>query len=112
MGRPQRPGAAGAAICATAIGLGRGMDPICTPTSGNWVDQRYLPDGLQQELAFYHPGELGWEQYRNEYARRTEGGVLLVGHAAEAADADKRCAPDGLGPKAPASEPGSEDAPR
>ena len=78
---------------------------------GNWVDQQYLPDGLQRGC-FYHPGELGWEQYRNEYARRTEGGVLLVGHAAEAADADKRCAPDGLGPKAPASEPGSEDAPR
>jgi hypothetical protein len=34
---------------------------------------------------FYHPGDLGWEQYRSEYARRTVDGTLLVGHAAEAA---------------------------
>jgi putative ATPase len=51
---------------------------------GHWVEQRYLPEGLERGC-FYHPGDLGWEQYRSEYARRTVDGTLLVGHAAEAA---------------------------
>ena len=76
---------------------------------GNWVDQQYLPEGLSRGC-FYHPGELGWEQYRNEYARRTEQGVLLVGHAAEGSDADRRGTPETLGPKTPSSGTSSEDA--
>lgn len=32
---------------------------------GGWVDQQYLPDGLQRGC-FYHPGERGWEAYRVE----------------------------------------------
>ncbi len=75
---------------------------------GNWVDQQYLPEGLSRGC-FYHPGELGWEQYRNEYARRTEQGVLLVGHAAEGSDADRRGTPETLGPKTPSSGTSSED---
>ncbi len=75
---------------------------------GNWVDQQYLPDGLHRGC-FYRPGELGWEQYRNEYSRRTENGALLIGHAAESADADRRSVPNTPGPKTPSSEPGSEN---
>lgn len=76
---------------------------------GNWVDQRYLPEGLERGC-FYRPGELGWEQYRSEYARRTDQGALVIGPAAEAPDAAKRAAARTEGPKAPAAQPGSEDA--
>lgn len=34
-----------------------------------WVDQQYLPDGLQRGC-FYHPGERGWEAYRADAAAR------------------------------------------
>ena len=34
-----------------------------------WVDQRYLPEGLDRG-AFYHPTERGWEAYRIESAKR------------------------------------------
>lgn len=30
---------------------------------GGWVDQRYLPEGLERGC-FYQPGERGWEAYR------------------------------------------------
>lgn len=30
---------------------------------GGWVDQRYLPDGLERGC-FFHPTERGWESYR------------------------------------------------
>ncbi len=36
---------------------------------GGWVDQQYLPDGLEKG-AFYHPGERGWEAYRTESVKR------------------------------------------
>jgi putative ATPase len=36
---------------------------------GHWVDQRYLPEGLERGC-FYHPGETGWEAYRVEAVRR------------------------------------------
>lgn len=36
---------------------------------GGWVDQQYLPDGLERG-AFYHPGERGWEAYRTESVSR------------------------------------------
>ena len=41
---------------------------------GGWVEQRYLPDGLERGC-FYHPSERGWEAYRQEAASRdrTEG---------------------------------------
>lgn len=52
---------------------------------GHWVEQRYLPDGLNRGC-FYQPGTIGWEQYRSEYARRTVGGEMLLGHAADAGD--------------------------
>ncbi|MBR3181300.1 MAG: replication-associated recombination protein A [Eggerthellaceae bacterium] len=34
-----------------------------------WVDQRYLPEGLERGC-FYHPSERGWEAYRTEAAAR------------------------------------------
>jgi len=36
---------------------------------GGWVDQRYLPDGLERGC-FYHPSERGWEAYRIESIAR------------------------------------------
>lgn len=36
---------------------------------GHWVDQRYLPAGLERGC-FYHPSENGWEHYRVEAVRR------------------------------------------
>lgn len=36
---------------------------------GGWVDQRYLPEGLERG-AFWHPAERGWEAYRTEAASR------------------------------------------
>ena len=37
-----------------------------------WVDQRYLPEGLDRGC-FYHPTERGWEAYRVEATRRDRG---------------------------------------
>ncbi len=34
-----------------------------------WVDQRYLPDGLERGC-FFHPTERGWEAYREDAAAR------------------------------------------
>ena len=36
---------------------------------GGWVDQRYLPEGLEKG-AFYHPSDRGWEAYRIESCSR------------------------------------------
>ncbi len=36
---------------------------------GAWVDQRYLPEGLEKGC-FYHPSERGWEAFRVESTRR------------------------------------------
>ncbi len=36
---------------------------------GHWVDQRYLPEGLQRGC-FYQPGESGWEAYRVDAVAR------------------------------------------
>ena len=36
---------------------------------GGWVDQRYLPEGLERGC-FYHPSERGWEAYRTEATAR------------------------------------------
>ncbi len=36
---------------------------------GHWVEQRYLPDGLESGC-FYQPGESGWEAYRVEAVAR------------------------------------------
>ena len=40
-----------------------------------WVDQQYLPDGLEKG-AFYRPGERGWEAYRAEATERDRDGSL------------------------------------
>ena len=40
---------------------------------GHWVDQRYLPEGLEQGC-FYQPGETGWEAYRTDAVRRDRQG--------------------------------------
>lgn len=37
--------------------------------SSGWVDQQYLPDGLQKGC-FFHPSERGWEAYRVDAAAR------------------------------------------
>lgn len=39
---------------------------------GHWVDQRYLPEGLERGC-FYHPSENGWESYRVDAVRRDRG---------------------------------------
>ena len=39
---------------------------------GGWVDQRYLPEGLDRGC-FYHPSERGWEAYRIEATSRDRG---------------------------------------
>ncbi|MCD8316219.1 MAG: replication-associated recombination protein A [Eggerthellaceae bacterium] len=36
---------------------------------GGWVDQQYLPDGLERGC-FYQPSERGWEAYRSEATLR------------------------------------------
>lgn len=36
---------------------------------GGWVEQQYLPDGLERG-AFYRPGERGWEAYRVDSTQR------------------------------------------
>ncbi|MEC4183858.1 replication-associated recombination protein A [Adlercreutzia sp. R21] len=36
---------------------------------GGWVDQRYLPEGLERGC-FYQPSERGWEAYRTDAASR------------------------------------------
>lgn len=36
---------------------------------GHWVDQRYLPEGLERGC-FYRPSENGWESYRVDAVRR------------------------------------------
>ena len=40
-----------------------------------WVEQRYLPDGLERGC-FYHPSERGWEAYRADAAARDRAAVL------------------------------------
>ena len=37
--------------------------------AAGWVDQQYLPDGLERG-AFYHVGERGWEAYRTDAVKR------------------------------------------
>ena len=39
-----------------------------------WVDQRYLPEGLERGC-FYHPSERGWEAYRTDAAARDRSGT-------------------------------------
>lgn len=39
---------------------------------GAWVEQQYLPDGLQRGT-FWHPSERGWEAYRTEATSRDRG---------------------------------------
>ena len=55
---------------------------------GGWVEQRYLPEGLERGC-FYRPSERGWEAYRVEATARDRG---------------RR------GPAAPASGAGAPDA--
>ena len=40
-----------------------------------WVEQRYLPDGLERGC-FYRPSERGWEAYRADAAARDRAAVL------------------------------------
>ncbi len=39
---------------------------------GGWVDQRYLPDGLERGC-FYQPSDRGWEAWRIDAAARDRG---------------------------------------
>ena len=45
--------------------------PHCYPEG--WVDQRYLPDGLERG-AFWHAAGRGWEQWRVEQSARDRSG--------------------------------------
>lgn len=70
---------------------------------GGWVEQRYLPEGLERG-AFYTPGERGWEAWRVEATARDRM------EAQEAAPA-----PAPKAPTVPAPEPkaqASQDSPR
>ena len=40
---------------------------------GGWVEQQYLPDGLERGC-FYQPTERGWEAYRSDVASRDRSG--------------------------------------
>ncbi|MCL1799316.1 MAG: replication-associated recombination protein A [Eggerthellaceae bacterium] len=48
-------------------GYGAYLYPHSYPAG--WVDQRYLPEGLEKGC-FYQPGERGWEAYRHEAAAK------------------------------------------
>ncbi|MBQ3106815.1 MAG: replication-associated recombination protein A, partial [Eggerthellaceae bacterium] len=53
---------------------------------GGWVDQQYLPDGLQKGC-FYKPGERGWEAYRADAAARDRADARGRAEARGRADA-------------------------
>ncbi len=42
---------------------------------GGWVDQQYLPDGLERG-AFFHPSERGWEHYRTQAVESDRKGLI------------------------------------
>ena len=42
---------------------------------GGWVDQRYLPEGLDRG-AFYHATDRGWEAYRIDATARDRAGGI------------------------------------
>lgn len=52
---------------------------------GHWVDQRYLPEGLERGC-FYKPSESGWESYRVEAVKADRGRKAALA----AASAQKR----------------------
>ncbi len=39
---------------------------------GGWVDQQYLPDGIERG-SIYQPSERGWEAYRSQAVKRDRG---------------------------------------
>lgn len=45
---------------------------------GGWVDQRYLPEGLERG-AFYHPTDRGWEAYRVDSTAGDRAGRIDLG---------------------------------
>ncbi len=49
---------------------------------GGWVDQQYLPDGLERGC-FYHPTERGWEAYRTEATQRDRASGKDAGNTEE-----------------------------
>lgn len=53
---------------------------------GAWVEQQYLPDGLERG-AFYQPSERGWEAYRTEATMRDRGDSSSCRSAREDEDA-------------------------
>lgn len=57
---------------------------------GGWVDQRYLPEGLERGC-FYHPSDRGWEAYRTDAVARDRAARFGVARS----DADpSAAAPD------------------
>lgn len=56
-----------------------------------WVEQRYLPDGLERGC-FYHPSERGWEAYRADAAARDRAAVLGRTAESRAAAGDRTTA--------------------
>ena len=79
---------------------------------GGWVDQRYLPEGLERGC-FYRPGERGWEQYRAQYASRTIDGNLVLGAAADASAVQEVAGSAPLASDRPDAAPSAcEDVPR
>lgn len=52
---------------------------------GGWVDQRYLPEGLNRG-AFYHATDRGWEAYRIDATSRDRAGSIDVAEPNRAED--------------------------
>ena len=52
---------------------------------GGWVDQRYLPEGLERGC-FYHSSDRGWEAYRADVSARDRRPAPPDGKAPEASE--------------------------
>jgi putative ATPase len=79
-----------------------------------WVDQRYLPEGLERG-AFYHPTERGWEAYRTDAVRRDRARAagdaqLAVGAASASAPGGQEARSRAAGSSQPPT-PGADGSP-
>ncbi len=63
---------------------------------GGWVDQRYLPEGLERGC-FYHPSERGWEAYRAEAAARDRAEATRPARPAPRAEKAQRASAKATG---------------
>ena len=59
-----------------------------------WVDQQYLPDGLERGC-FYRPSERGWEAYRQDACARDRAAASAAPSAADGGRAQEQVGADG-----------------